>query len=100
MVVHQNITNLAGYFHFLNVRKIPYVIIPPSAIAQLKRRISMSSKWAFIGGILAGVAGVFTAAAVAVELEDRKSGNGDAVEESEQPALPENEGRQRATDML
>ena len=26
MVVHQNITNLAGYFHFLNVRKIPYVI--------------------------------------------------------------------------
>ncbi|CAK7059262.1 MAG: hypothetical protein DESF_02544 [Desulfovibrio sp.] len=28
MVVHQNITNLAGYFHFLNVRKIPYVIIP------------------------------------------------------------------------
>ncbi len=50
-------------------------------------------KWAFIGGILAGVAGVFTAAAVAVELEDRKSGNGDAVEESEQPALPENEGR-------
>ena len=29
MVVHQNITNLAGYFHFLNVRKIPYVIFPP-----------------------------------------------------------------------
>ena len=30
MVVHQNITNLAGYFHFLNVRKIPYVIhVPP-----------------------------------------------------------------------
>lgn len=28
MVVHQNITNLAGYFHFLNVRKIPYVIMP------------------------------------------------------------------------
>ena len=27
MVVHQNITNLAGYFHFLNVRKIPYVIV-------------------------------------------------------------------------
>ena len=26
MVVHQNITNLAGYFHFLNVRKTPYVI--------------------------------------------------------------------------
>ena len=53
----------------------------------------MSNKWTFIGGILAGIAGVFTAAAVAVELEDRKSGNGDAVEESEQPALPENEGR-------
>ena len=27
MVVHQNITNLAGYFNFLNVRKIPYVIL-------------------------------------------------------------------------
>ena len=30
MVVHQNITNLAGYFHFLNVRKIPYVIVAMS----------------------------------------------------------------------
>ena len=37
----------------------------------------MSSKWAFIGGILAGVAGVFTAAAVAVELESGKSSNCD-----------------------
>ena len=53
----------------------------------------MSSKWAFIGGILAGVAGVFTAAAVSMELESRKNGSRDAVEESEQPALPENEGR-------
>ena len=67
--------------------------IPPSAIAQLKRRISMSSKWAFIGGILAGVAGVFTAAAVAVELESGKSSNCDTVEESERLALPESEGR-------
>ena len=32
MVVHQNITNLAGYFHFLNVRKIPYVI-PPARVS-------------------------------------------------------------------
>ena len=32
MVVHQNITNLAGYFHFLNVRKIPYVITHMGAI--------------------------------------------------------------------
>lgn len=53
----------------------------------------MSSKWAVIGGILAGIAGVFTAAAVAVELEDRKSGNCDAEEEPEKLALPESEGR-------
>ena len=33
MVVHQNITNLAGYFHFLNVRKIPYVIVFDERIA-------------------------------------------------------------------
>ena len=41
----------------------------------------MSSKWAFIGGILAGIAGVFTAAAVSVELENRKDGrcNAEAV---------------------
>lgn len=37
----------------------------------------MSSKWAFIGGVLAGIAGVFTAAAVAVELECTKSGGSD-----------------------
>ena len=43
MVVHQNITNLAGYFHFLNVRKIPYVII--SAIAS-------HANWAADGKVL------------------------------------------------
>ena len=53
----------------------------------------MSKTWTFIGGIRAGVAGIFTAAAIAVELESQKSGSCDAVEESEQPALPENEGR-------
>ena len=34
MVVHQNITNLAGYFHFLNVRKIPYVILRPLDVSE------------------------------------------------------------------
>ena len=52
----------------------------------------MSNKWAFIGGILAGIAGVFTAAAVSVELEGRKSGSHDAVDEPERLALPESEG--------
>ncbi len=52
----------------------------------------MSSKWTFIGGILAGVAGVFTAAAVSMELESRKNGSHDAVDEPERLALPESEG--------
>ena len=52
----------------------------------------MNSKWTFIGGILAGVAGVFTAAAISVELEGRKSGSRDAVDEPEKLALPESEG--------
>ena len=43
----------------------------------------MSKTWTFIGGMLAGVASVFAAAAVAVELEGRKSGGNDAVEEKE-----------------
>ena len=49
----------------------------------------MGSKWAFIGGILAGIAGVFTAAAVSVELENRKDGRCNAEEEPERLALPE-----------
>ena len=49
----------------------------------------MSSKWTFIGGILAGAASVFAAAAVAVELENRRSGNADTGEEKEKLALPE-----------
>ncbi|WP_168732443.1 hypothetical protein [Desulfovibrio desulfuricans] len=53
----------------------------------------MSSKWAFIGGILAGIAGVFTAAAVSVELENRTSGSGDTMEGPEKLALPESEAR-------
>ena len=53
----------------------------------------MGSKWAFIGGILAGIAGVFTAAAVSVELENRKDGRCNAEEESEKLALSESEGR-------
>ena len=53
----------------------------------------MSKTWAFIGGILAGVAGVFTAAAISVELEGRKSGSRDALDEPEKLALPESEGR-------
>ena len=53
----------------------------------------MSSKWTFIGGILAGVAGVFTAAAISVELEGRKSGCRNALDEPEKLALPKSEGR-------
>ncbi|MBB5142279.1 hypothetical protein [Desulfovibrio intestinalis] len=52
----------------------------------------MSSRWTFIGGILAGIAGVFTAAAVSIELESRKNGSLDAVDEPERLALPESEG--------
>ena len=53
----------------------------------------MGSKWAFLGGILAGIAGVFTAAAVSVELENRKDDRCNAEEEMERLALPESEGR-------
>ena len=49
----------------------------------------MGSKWAFIGGILTGIAGVFTAAAVSVELENRKDGRCNADEEPKRLALPE-----------
>ena len=52
----------------------------------------MSKTWTFIGGIL-GVAGVFTAAAIAVELESQKSGSDNAIEEPEKLALPKSEGR-------
>ena len=57
----------------------------------------MSNKWVFIGGILAGVAGVFTAAAISMELEGRQSGTRDTVDEPETLALPESEGMSRAT---
>jgi len=53
----------------------------------------MSNKWAFIGGILAGIAGVFTAAAISVELEDRENGNRDNIGEPENLALPKSESR-------
>jgi hypothetical protein len=49
----------------------------------------MGSKWAFIGGILAGIAGVFTVAAVSVELENRNDGRCNADEEPKRLALPE-----------
>lgn len=48
----------------------------------------MNKTWTFIGGLLAGVASVFAAAAVAVELEGRKSGS-DTGEAKEKLALPE-----------
>ena len=53
----------------------------------------MSKTWVFIGGMLAGIAGVFTAAAVSVELENRKDGRCNAEEEPKRLALPESEGR-------
>lgn len=49
----------------------------------------MSKTWTFIGGMLAGVASVIATAAVAVELEDQKSGKRDGGEEKEKLALPE-----------
>lgn len=52
----------------------------------------MSKTWTFIGGEVAGAAGVFTAAGVAVALDARKDGSG-AVEEQDNLALPESEGR-------
>ena len=55
--------------------------------------MDMSCKWAFIGGILAGIAGVFTAAAVSVELENQKDSRCNAEEEPKRLALPKSEGR-------
>ena len=49
----------------------------------------MSNKWAFIGGILAGIAGVFTVAAVSVELESQKGSSTDTAKNPEMLALPE-----------
>ena len=51
------------------------------------------SLWLIAGGILAGIAGVFTAAAVSVELENRKDSRCNAEEELKRLALPESEGR-------
>ena len=48
----------------------------------------MSKTWTFVGGVLAGVASVFAAAAVAVGLEGR-SGECTTEEERERLALPE-----------
>ena len=53
-----------------------------------KRSKNMGNKWAFIGGILAGIAGVFTAAAVSVELENQKDGSLDTAKKPERLALP------------
>ena len=57
----------------------------------------MSKTWVFIGGALAGIIGVFTAAAVAVELDNRKAGQ-EIEDEPEKLALPEGEQKQGATD--
>lgn len=56
----------------------------------------MSSKWAFIGGIMVGIAGVFTAAAVSVELENRRDGRCNAEEEPKRLALPERKGMEKS----
>ena len=59
----------------------------------------MSKTWAFIGGALAGIVGVFTAAAVAVELDNRKA---DQVieDEPEKLALPKGKQKQGKADNL
>ena len=48
----------------------------------------MSKTLVFIGGALAGILGVFTAAAVAVELDNRKAGQ-EIEDEPEKMELPE-----------
>ena len=52
--------------------------------------VLMSKTWAFIGGALAGIVGVFTAAAVAVELDNRKADQ-EIEDEPKKLALPEGE---------
>ena len=47
----------------------------------------MNKTWTFIGGVVTGIIGVFTAAAIAVELE-QQVGSSDVAEE-EKLALPE-----------
>ena len=54
--------------------------------------VVMSKTWAFIGGALAGIVGVFTAAAVAVELDKRKT---DQVIEDEPEKLALPKGKQK-----
>ena len=51
-----------------------------------KRSKNMSNKWAFIGGILAGIAGVFAAAFAATEPEAKGK---TAIEGNDKLALPE-----------
>ena len=48
----------------------------------------MSKTWVFIGGALAGIIGVFTAAGVAVELDNRKARQ-EMGDEPEKLELPE-----------
>ena len=48
----------------------------------------MSKAWVFIGGALAGIIGVITAAAVAVELDNRKADQ-EIEDEPEKLELPE-----------
>ena len=66
------------------------------AISQLNG-VVMSKTWAFIGGAFAGIVGVFAAAAVAVELDNRKAGQ-EIEDEPEKLELPEGGQKQGATD--
>ena len=47
----------------------------------------MNKTWTFIGGVVTGIIGVFTAAAIAVELEQQVNSSG--VAEEEKLALPD-----------
>lgn len=53
----------------------------------------MSKTWTFIGGVIAGNVGVFTAAGVALELNTRKGCNYGSMDEPQRLALPENKDR-------
>ena len=52
----------------------------------------MSKTWTFIGGVVAGIVGVFTAAYVATELESQAGSDCPETTEQESLELPEGKG--------
>lgn len=52
----------------------------------------MSKMWTFIGGVVAGIVGVFTTAGVALELDARKNGDNTLEEQEKLPLTAGEEG--------